>query len=200
MKSPPRRPFNPPLPNPTATNFSNSSHQTIPDLDARIRNVKLLVEDLPWVHKPFLLALAALFTAIAPSSLPASSSGRLPSDSSLPSRNTRSNNAGNDNGAESAATFLTEGVTVIDETELDVDIGSEVTCGVAIRDAAESLAPALLRYPPATRRDASGGDAADQQPRRLDWEEELAAAAVVELILSEQKRVLEGMRAEQELR
>lgn len=185
--------------------FWNSLRQTIPDLDARVRNVKLLVEDLPWAHQPLLLALADFFTAIAPSSPPPSSSGCLASDSLPPLKNAHSsnNNAVDDDddvgGVNySAATFLTEGVTVIDETELDVEIGSEVAGGggVAVRDAAESLAPALLRYPPT----GAGGAGAGGQPRRLDWEEELAATAVVELILSEQKRVLEGMRAEQERR
>lgn len=165
----------------------NSAHQAIPDLNARIRNVQLLVEDLPWAHKPLLLALADLFAGIGSNPSPGSSA---------PSR------APNAVDEVSPAAFLTEGVTVVDETEGELDVSEGVTTsGVAIRDVAETLAPALLRYPPAPN---SSGDAAGAGGaaggRRPDWEEELAAAAVVELILAEQKRVLEGMRAEHNLR
>ena len=164
----------------------NSAKQAIPDLDARIRNVQLLVEDLPWAHQPLLLALADLFASISSNPSP-----RLTAASRAPK-------VGHDT---TPAAFLTEGVTVVDETDAELDISEGVTSisGVAIRDVAEALAPALLRYPPQpSSGGGAGGGAAGA--RRPDWEEELAAAAVVELILAEQRRVLEGMRAEHKLR
>lgn len=157
-------------------------NQAIPDLDARIRNVQLLVEDLPWAHQPLLLALADLFAAIG--------SNPSPRSTAPP----RAPHSGHD--SSSPASFLTEGVTVVDETEAELDVSEGVSSGsgVAIRDVAEALAPALLRYP--SRPNSDGV----VEARRPDWEEELAAAAVVELILAEQRRVLEGMRAEHKLR
>lgn len=144
-----------------------------------MRNVKLLVEDLPWAHKPLLLALVDLFAALAP---PPSS---------------------NDHGDVALSLSDMSGVTVVDETE--PGLAGRVGGGgdghvVAVRDAAESLAPALLRPPPVTGRGGAEGIAGGGSSGRPDWEEELAAAAVVELILSEQDRVLEGMRAEQRSR
>lgn len=163
--------------------------QAIPDLDARVRNVQLLVEDLPWAHQPLLLALASLCGTIAPprNSLPPPPPRRRPAPKNP-----------NDN---SSAAFLTEGVTIIDETELEAEEEIGVVGGVAVRDAAEALAPALLRYPPpAVGGGGEGAGAAAGAARRLDWEEEIAAAAVVELIFTEQRRVLKGMRAEQKRR
>lgn len=168
----------------------NSLSQAIPDLDARIRNVQLLVEDLPWAHQPLLLALASLCGTIAPPkhSLPPPPPGRR-----RPAPKTS-------NDINSAA-FLTEGVTIIDETELEAPEDIGVVGGVAVRDAAEAMAPALLRYPPpAVGGGGEGAGAAAGAARRLDWEEEIAAAAVVELIFTEQRRVLAGMRAEQKRR
>lgn len=89
--------------------------------------------------------------------------------------------------------------------------------GVSIRDAAEALAPALLPPPPppppvvvgqggssGSRSGDRGGEAGIVFPGevvgRPGWEEELAAVAVVELMLSEQGRVLGGMRAERRRR
>lgn len=165
--------------------FGNSANQAIPDLDARIRNVQLLVEDLPWAHQPLLLALADLFAAIG--------SNPSPGSTAPP----RGPTAGHDS---TPAAFLTEGVTVVDETAAELDVSEGVTSGsgVAIRDVAETLAPALLRYPSLPNSGGSAGGTAGA--RRPDWEEELAAAAVVELILAEQRRVLEGVRAEHKLR
>ena len=159
-------------------------NQAIPDLDARIRNVQLLVEDLPWAHQPLLLALADLFVDIG--------SNPSPRSTAPP----RAPHAGHDS---SPAAFLTEGVTVVDETEAELDVSEDVTSssGVAIREVAETLAPAMLRYP---SRPSGGGAGGVVEARRPDWEEELAAASVVELILAEQRRVLEGMRAEHKLR
>ncbi|CAN0329669.1 unnamed protein product, partial [Ectocarpus sp. 8 AP-2014] len=165
--------------------------EAIPDLDARIRNVQLLVEDLPWEHQPLLLALASLCGTIAPpkNSLPPPP----PPGPRRPAPKTS-------NDINSAA-FLTEGVTIIDETELEAAEEIGVVGGVAVRDAAEALAPALLRYPPpAVGGGGEGAGAAAGGTRKLDWEEEIAAAAVVELIFTEQRRVLAGMRAEQKRR
>lgn len=141
-----------------------------------------------------LLALADLFAAIG--------SNPSPAASSTPSK------AQNTGADVSPAAFLTEGVTVVDETDAELDTGAGVgmasegatSSGVAIRDVAETLAPALLRYPSAPNSGGGAGAGGAVGARRLDWEEELAAAAVVELILAEQRRVLEGMRAEHKLR
>lgn len=148
-----------------------------------MRNVKLLVEDLPWAHKPLLLALADLFSGIVSSP---QSEPKPPQPSS---------------GHGDAATSLTEGITIVDETGL-VEL-SEEKGGVVVRNAAESLAPALLRPPPIGQdgRGAGEGMVEDGSVRtRSDWEEELAATAVVELILSEQNCLLQGVRAEQQHR
>ncbi|CAM9814124.1 unnamed protein product [Ectocarpus sp. 6 AP-2014] len=164
--------------------------EAIPDLDARIRNVQLLVEDLPWAHQPLLLALASLCGTIAPpkNSLPLPPPGRR-----RPAPKTSID--------VNSAAILTEGVTIIDETELEAAEEIGVGGGVAVRDAAEALAPALLRYPPpAVGGGGEGAGATAGAARRLDWEEEIAAAAVVELIFTEQRRVLAGMRAEQKQR
>lgn len=142
-----------------------------------MRNVKLLVEDLPWAHKPLLLALVGLVAAVAP-----------PPPSSA------------DHG-DVVPLSLSDmsGVTVTDEGEPVLAAKGGV---VAVRNAAESLAPALLRRPRVVGRGGAegivrGGGVSSGRP---DWEEELAAAAVVELILLENDRVLEGMRAEQRSR
>ena len=188
------------------------------------------MEDLPWAHQPLLLALAGLFAAISPDPSHAPQLQPLPSSSSSSSAPTRgpriggSGGGGGGGGSDPVVVpFLTEGVTVVDETEelfggVDAVTGDTGVqgggggVGVAIRDAAETLAPALLRYPPpAPAIGAGGGGGADAAGtggtaggsgarRRPDWEEELAAAAVVELILVEHGRVLEGMRAEQKRR
>ncbi len=176
------------------------------------------MEDLPWAHQPLLLALASLFAAYGPE--PPHPRCQQPPDSSSSSSAPRTapgvtgGGGGGGGGGDShpAAAFLTEWVTVVDETEVGVGIDIEggdlsgAGGGITVRDAAEALAPALLRYPPAPAA-ASGGDAhpaggsgAGSGARRPDWEEELAAAAVVELILAEHERVLEGMRAEQKRR
>ncbi|CAB1111428.1 unnamed protein product [Ectocarpus sp. CCAP 1310/34] len=164
--------------------------EAIPDLDARIRNVQLLVEDLPWAHKPLLLALANLCGTIAP-----------PKNSLPPPPPERRRPAPKTSDDVNSAAFLTEGVTIIDETELEAAEEVGVIGGVAVRDAVEALAPALLRYPPpAVGGGGEGAGAAAGGARRLDWEEEIAAAAVVELIFSEQRRVLAGIRADQKRR
>lgn len=126
--------------------------QAIPDLDARVRNVKLLVEDLPSAHKPLLLAIADLLSF--------------------------SSNANSHNSEKSRAAMV-------------------------VRDAAEGLAPAILRAPPSTSQTAFGGDASVSPTAsswRPGWEDEMVATDVVELILSEQDRVLEGLRDERRLR
>lgn len=140
--------------------------------------MKLLVEDLPWAHKPLLVALIDLLAMMTSST------------SSL------------DDQAVENATVTVGGVAIVDETDLFLNSSpTETTGGVSARDVAESLAPALLRPPPKSRerggaegmaKDGSGGGETS-----VGWEEELAATSVVELLLSERDAVLDGLRAEQ---
>lgn len=124
--------------------------QAIPDRYARARNVRLLVEDLPWSHQPLLLALADLLsTLLAPDS-----STELGSSEDGPSETTDHGRCAN---VPNAGT-------------------------IAVRDAVGSLAPALLRPPT---------DAVES-----GWEEELAAVSVVELMLSDDRAVMDGLRTE----
>lgn len=152
-------------------------------MKARVRNVKLLVEDLPWAHKPLLLALIDLLATM-----------------------TSSTASPNDHSSETAPVAV-GGVAIIDETDL-FHSAIEATGGVTARDAAESFAPALLRPPPvpSNSRGRGGhgsgtGSASDGVSRggetSVGWEEELAATSVVELLLSERDSVFKDLRAEQ---
>lgn len=145
--------------------------QVIPDVQARVRNVKLLVNDLPWAHKPLLLALVDLFVTM-----------------------TSSSSSSYNDQSRQREHVVVGGVTIVDETGL---FHSPEKGGVTVRDAAESLAPALLR-PPAKQ--DGRGDAEASGEISVGWEEELAATSVVELILSEHNLVLEDLRAEQTAR
>lgn len=143
------------------------------------------MEDLPSSYKPLLLALVDLFSDIAQP---------LPAPFQEPFSFSETGEGEKRGGGN---------VTVIDIDETDVDLQA-VTSGVTVRDAAETLAPALLRAASPTAgmvggRRADGGRE-EVKPIRPDWEEELTAAGVVELILSEHGRVLEGMRTAQRLR
>lgn len=139
--------------------------------------MKLLVEDLPWSHKPLLLALIDLLAIMTSSS---------------------------DDGdqAMANATVTVGGVTIVDETDLFMNASpTETTNNISARDAAESLAPALLRPPPKNhgRGGATGmaQDGTGSGETGVGWEEELAATSVVELLLSERDSVFDGLRAEQ---
>ena len=202
----------PPLISPTLT---PSSSQAIPDLGARVRNVRLLVEDLPWAHQPLLLAIADLFASISHPAPPPPQQPPQPT-LALPPPPLASNPAERVTTATATAAAAAAVVTV-GETERLGLLGGAAT-GVSIRDAAEALAPALLPPPPppppvvvgqagsGSRGGSGGGSGAGgivfpgEVLERPGWEEELAAVAVVEVILSEQVRVLEGMRAERRRR
>lgn len=217
--------------------------QAIPDLEARVRNVKLLVDDLPWAHQPLLLAIADLCRDITPPPLPSppplvvsSSFGKASRQHSAesvaavgrPAQSGKDETASGDDNPGASVTGMTEGVTITDETEPDdfrlagevmdrgtdgddpdghASIDASRTSGATIRDAAEALAPAILRGPPrnggrggAEAMMEGGDDGDDEVNVGPDWEEELAAVSVVELILSEQERVLEDIRAEHAVR
>ena len=164
--------------------------QAIPELDARVRNVKLLVEDLPWAHQPLLLAIVDLFSDIA------AASQRLPLPPSTAWDSYHDETNANDSSKNSVGGAV----------GLSLPPGSSGITSAVLRDAAEGLAPAILRPRPTAGGEDGAGAAAEASSsssfvsRRPEWEDELAATAVVELILTEQDRMLKGMRAEQRLR